>query len=87
MIAVVIYALCALTCAACSFLLWRMYERARLRLLLWCSLGFAGLTVNNVLLFADKIVFLQIDLSLSRGITALFGLAALCYGLIWYGER
>ena len=79
----VVYALCALTSIACAWLLLRGYARSRVRLLLWSGLCFAGLAVNNILLFIDLRVFPEADLSLFRTIPAIAGVALLLYGLIW----
>ena len=87
MIAELVYALCAITSAVCAGALWRMQRRTQLRLLLWCALGFAMLTVNNVLLFVDKIVLPATDLSTVRLATAVVAFGALCYGLIWESDR
>ncbi len=79
----VVYALCALTSIACAVLLFRGYYRSRVRLLLWSGLCFAGLALNNVLLFIDVRVLPQTDLSLIRSIPALAGLIVLIFGMIW----
>ena len=81
--AAAIYLLCALTSLLCAVLLARGYVRTSARLLLWSSACFAALVVNNVLLFLDKIVVTEVDLSLARSATALAGLAILLLGLIW----
>jgi hypothetical protein len=79
-----VYILCALTSIACAALLLRGYARSRTRLLLWSSLCFVGLALNNVLLFLDKVVFAHgPDLTLYRSLTALAALLVLVYGLIW----
>lgn len=78
-----VYILCALTSVVCASLLGRAYFRRRLRLLLWSSLCFVGLAINNSLLYVDYLIVPQTDLSLLRGLAALFGLAALIYGLVW----
>lgn len=83
----VIYALCAITSAACAFLLFRAYGHSKLRLLFWCGLGFAGLFFNNALLFADKIIFLDVDLSMVRLLTAIAAYSVLIFGLVWDGDR
>jgi hypothetical protein len=82
----VIYFLCSLTCMACFAFLWRGWRASRSRLLLWSALCFAGLTVNNLLLVADKLVFLQVDLSTWRLVVALVALLLLLFGLIWEEE-
>jgi hypothetical protein len=78
-----VYVLCALASLVAAALLARGYARSRARLLLWSSICFAWLTANNVVLFVEKAVAPHGDLSLARGLTALVGLAALLYGLIW----
>lgn len=81
--AAVIYSLCAITGALCAWLLVRAYLRTRSSLLLWSSICFAGLALNNVALWADKLVFPRTDLSILRISIGLFATAVLLYGLIW----
>lgn len=83
--AALIYALCALLSLGISVLLWNHFLRTRSRLLYWSALCFTGLTVNNMLLVADK-VFLADDLSGIRQWTALVSLALLLYGLVYEDE-
>ena len=78
-----IYALCALTSLLCALLLARGYRRSRARLLLWSSLCFAGLALNNLLLFIDLRVVPEVDLSVWRSLPALAGVMVLVYGLVW----
>lgn len=79
----VVYALCAVTSAVCAGLLARAYRRQQTRLLLWSTLCFAGLTLNNGLLFTDLVLVPSTDLSLWRGLTGLGSMLILLYGLIW----
>jgi hypothetical protein len=81
-----VYLLCAFTAALCAVLLLQSYARSRYRLLLWSGLCFAGLTLNNLMLVLDKIVFPAIDFSLWRSGTALLAMAVLLYGLVWHVE-
>jgi hypothetical protein len=82
-VAATVYALCALTAALCAWLLARAYVESRVRLLLWSGICFAGLALNNVLLFVDKVLAPGADLSTWRVLPAALGIAALVYGLIW----
>lgn len=82
-----VYVLCALTSLACAGLLWRSFVATRVRLLLWSLICFVGLAANNVVLFVDKVVTPEIDLSVWRGLPAALGLGALVYGLVWERER
>jgi hypothetical protein len=84
--ATTIYGLCAFTAGLCTFLLLNAYRRGGYRLLLWSGLCFAGLTVNNLLLMLDKLVFPEVDLATWRALTALLAMAILLYGLIWSAE-
>jgi heme/copper-type cytochrome/quinol oxidase subunit 4 len=79
----IVYALCALTSIACAVLLLRGYFRSRVRLLLWSGLCFAGLALNNVVLFVDLRVLPETDLSLVRTLPAIAGVMILIYGLVW----
>ena len=80
---VAVYILCALTSLACALMLLRSYLRNRTKLLLWSSLCFIGLAINNILLFVDLVMVPAVDLSLWRHLATLGGLALLLYGLIW----
>lgn len=78
-----VYILSAAVSVACALLLLRAYLRTRVRLLFWSVLAFAGLAVNDVLVWVDvRILPSQIDLSAWRLIPAVVGVALLCYGLI-----
>ena len=83
MMASVVYALCALTSMLCAGLLWRAYRASRARLLLWSSLSFIGLALNNLLLFIDLVIFPAVDLSLYRSLLAAAAVMVLLLGLIW----
>jgi hypothetical protein len=84
--AAIIYGLCALAAALCTWLLLQAYRRGRYRLLLWSGICFAGLTFNNLLLMVDKLVLSQVDLSVWRSSVALLAMVVLLYGLIWDTE-
>ena len=81
--AAAVFIACALTSALCVVLLVRGYLASRSRLLLWSSVGFAGLALNNILLVVDRLLFPDIDLSLLRTLPALLGVAVLLFGCIW----
>lgn len=78
-----VYALCALTSAACAVLLFRGYLKSRARLLFWAALCFTGLALNNILVFVDESIVPMTDLSVWRSLPALAGVALLVYGLVW----
>ena len=79
-----VYLLCAATSVTCVVLLLRAFRRQRTRLLLWSSLCFVLLALNNTLVFVDLIVGPSgIDLSLSRRATSLAGVGVLLFSLIW----
>jgi hypothetical protein len=81
-----IYGLCALTALLCAWLLLHAWRRSRYRLLLWSGLCFVGLTINNLLLVADKLIFPDVDMTIWRLGTGLGSLMILLYGLIWDAE-
>lgn len=79
----IVYILCMLTSAGCAFLLLRSFQRTRTRLLLWSSVCFIGLAVNNFLLFIDLVVMADsMSILLVRNATAFVALLALVYGLV-----
>jgi hypothetical protein len=77
-----IYGLCALTAALCAWLLLRAYKGSRYQLLFWSGLFFIIVTINNVLLMADKLVFPMFDLSVFRYTVSLAAHGLLLFGLI-----
>ena len=81
--AAVVYALCAVTSLVCAALLLRAYREARVALLFWTLLCFIGLALNNIVLFVDKVVAPDVDLSAWRGLPAALGVLALVFGLVW----
>jgi hypothetical protein len=64
-------------------MLLRAYVQQRVRLLLWSGLCFAGLMIENVMLYVDVVVVPDVDLSLWRKIPGLVALAILLFGMIW----
>lgn len=83
----VLLTLAVLTCLACTVLLYRGYLRTGARLLFWSALCFIGLSVSNVMLFFDLVLFpTEIDLRIYRLASALIGLSFLVYGFISESE-
>jgi hypothetical protein len=82
----VLAGLAVLTSIACTVFLLRSYAANGLRLLLWSGLCFVFLSLNNVLLFLDLVVFTEVDLRPYRLAAALVGLLFLLYGFIWEAE-
>jgi hypothetical protein len=83
---IALYALAVLSSLACAVMLFRGYARRRVRLLMWSAICFVGLTINNVALFVDLIIFPDIDLRLARLLPALTGMVCLLYGFICDAE-
>jgi hypothetical protein len=82
-----LYLLAALASVSCMLLLFRGYARTGKRLLLWSALCFVGLSINNMLLFFDLVIFpAEVDLRLWRLLAALAGLLFLLYAFIWEAE-
>jgi hypothetical protein len=77
------YGLGVLISILCASLLIRSYIRQRTALLLWCSLCFVGLALNNVILFIDIFVVPEVSLETWRSGTALVSLVLMLIGLIW----
>ena len=82
----IIYTLCAVTSGLCAWLLASAYRKTRSRLLLWSSIAFAGLALNNLALWIEKLVLPDIDLSIVRPCLCLAAMLILLYGLIWEAE-
>jgi hypothetical protein len=80
-----VHVICGILSVACAVLLLRNYRRTRSRLLLWTSLSFAFLALNNVFVFADLIVFADVELGgriVRNGLNSLAG-GVMLFGLIW----
>jgi Family of unknown function (DUF5985) len=86
-VAATVYLLSALISLACAALLLRSFLQTRTALLLWAAVCFLGLSLNNALLFVDKVVATDVDLSLWRSVPALAGMLALVFGLLWEESR
>ncbi len=80
--AAAVYLLCTATACLCAWLLGRAYGQSHVRLLLWSAICFIGLALNNAVLFVDKVVAPDVDLSAWRLVPAAAGMAALVYGLV-----
>lgn len=78
-----VYLLCAATSLACALLLWRGFRRDGVRLLFWSSLCFFGLTMDNLAVYLDLIVFPEIEMDAFRRLPALLATSLLVFGLIW----
>ena len=81
-----VYLLGTLTCLCCAVLLIRAYVKVRKSLLLWSGLCFASLTISNLLVFVDLVLFPDVDLYRLRLGTAAVAMLLLLYGLIWESE-
>jgi hypothetical protein len=81
-----IYLLCMLTSLACACLLLFRYKASGHRLLFWSGMCFCWMSLNNLLLIVDKLVFPATDLMLVRQLTGLIALSLLLYGLIYEKE-
>lgn len=84
----VVYTLCFLTSATCAWLLGRSYRRNGTRLLLWSSVCFVFLALNNLALVFDLVVWPQdVDLRLLRLGLALAAVVSLIWGFVWEVEE
>jgi hypothetical protein len=77
-----VYILCFLTSAACAWLLGRSYRTAGAPLLLWSSICFVFLALNNLVLVLDLMLLPTLDLKLLRLLLALAAVCALLFGFI-----
>lgn len=83
----IVYVLCFLTSTACAWLLGRSYARTGTRLLLWSSICFGFLAVNNLVLILDLVMLPNLDLRLIRLLLALAAVISLIWGFIWEIEE
>ena len=83
-----VYVLCAATSATCAVMLLRGFFRSKARFLLWSSLCFIALFINNLLLMIDRVLIPEVSYFPPswRSAAALVGLSLLVFGLIWDAE-
>lgn len=81
-----VYILGTLTSLCCAILLLRAYNRVKKKLLLWSGLCFVGLTIANLLVFVDLVLYPDVSLYRLRLATAAVAMILLLYGLIWESE-
>lgn len=81
----IVYVLCAVMSLLCAAMLARAYRRSSSHLLLWSSVCFAALALNNLVLFIDMIILpgLDIDGQFWRSLIAAGAGSSLLFGLIW----
>jgi hypothetical protein len=80
-----VYLLCAAMSVLCAFLLMRGYRKTRTKLLLWSSISFTLLAINNLILCVDLLVLPNVDfhgIFLRSALVAAAG-CTLIFGLIW----
>ena len=84
-----VYVLCFLTSATCAWLLGRSYLANRTPLLLWSSICFIFLALNNLVLVFDLVVWPapDVDLRLPRLLLALAAACSMLFGFIWRVEE
>ena len=82
----IVYLLCFGSSALCAFLLVNAFRRQREKLLLWSSICFCLLALNNLLVFVDIILLPDINLSPLRALTALAAISILLYGFVWESQ-
>lgn len=83
---ILIYILCLLAAALCTWLLFRGYRRSGTRLLFWSGLCFGFLSLNSLAVILDILVFPEADLQLLRHGASLAAVGTLLFGLIWEAE-
>ena len=79
----VVFLLSAGTSCLCAVLLLRGYTQSRARLLFWSGLCFAGLALDNTLLYVDVLVGPVVNVAIWARLSALVAMMLLIYGLVW----
>ena len=82
-IAEAIYLACGVTSLAVAAVLFRQYLKVRTKLLLWSVISFTALALNNVLVYADLVMYTGVDLSLYRAAAGAAAMSLMVYGLVW----
>ena len=82
-LAEVIYLLSASTSLVACGLLFRHYVQRRTPMLLWSCIGFFGLATNNVLVYIDLVVVLDVNLAAARTLVGAAAMIVMLSGFIW----
>ena len=77
-----IYLLCAAASLFTTVLLLRHWRRTRLGLLFWSGICFLTLTLANALLFVDRILVQNLNLTIYRNSITLLAVVFMLFGLI-----
>ncbi|HEV2568253.1 DUF5985 family protein [Sphingomonas sp.] len=83
----IVYTLCFLTSAACTWLLLRAYLASRSGLLFWSAGCFLLLALNNLIVIFDLLIVRSADLLPWRVAASLAAVCLLLFGFIWRGEE
>lgn len=80
----IVYSLCGVGSVLCAWMLMRGYRKDRSQLLLWSSICFGFLALNNIVLVFDLVLLPEIEFSGSfwRNMMAAIAGSTLLYGLI-----
>ncbi len=81
----IVYLLCAIMSVACAGMLFRGHRRTPSQLLLWSSVCFGFLALNNIILVVDMLVLPDLDFNgaLFRNICGAVAGSLLLFSLIW----
>jgi hypothetical protein len=82
----IVYVLCFLTSTACAWLLGRSFGRTGNRLLLWSSICFVFLALNNLIVIFDLVIWPEKDFRLARLALAFAAVVSLIWGFVWEVE-
>ena len=85
--AALIFSLCSVTAFVVCALLLRAYARSKAPLLLWSGICFAGLTISNLVVVLDELVFPMRDYSPWRVGISVAAVSILLFGLIFEERR
>jgi hypothetical protein len=81
-----VYILGGLTSLVSAILLFRGARKHGSQLLFWSSICFFAMAANNGLLYANYVIFPEVDLLLAARIVTLIGIVLVNFGLIWHGN-
>ena len=80
----IVFSLCALASIYVAYLLARAYRQRPSRILFWSAICFAGLALNNIVLFVDLVLMpAEVTYGLVRNWIIVASIGSLVYGLVW----
>lgn len=75
-----VYGLGLATALICAIVVWISWRRTRAPILFWTGVSFIFLSINNVILLLDRVIFLSVNFWPWRQVPTVIAVLVLLYG-------